>query len=146
MSTAPRICQREDIWPIRVWYQNLVSWNGGTKGMSPGSTALPPQPRLTLVANIFPIWLQFLPVPPLWSLVPGFLSGGFFHARDKRSSTGPISGSWPWAWATFLGDHTFFTSFLCLPLCSLLMTVSTRPVVLQEEHWRGIFYDCTSGY
>ena len=26
---SPRICQHEDSWPIRTWYQNLVSWNGG---------------------------------------------------------------------------------------------------------------------
>ena len=26
---SPRICQHEDIWPIRTWYQNLVLWNGG---------------------------------------------------------------------------------------------------------------------
>ena len=26
---SPRICQHEDIWPIRTRYQNLVSWNGG---------------------------------------------------------------------------------------------------------------------
>ena len=36
LSTAPR-----------AWYQNLVSWNGGIKGMSPGSAALSP-PRLPL--------------------------------------------------------------------------------------------------
>ena len=28
---SPRICQHEDIWPIRTWYQNLVSWNGGNQ-------------------------------------------------------------------------------------------------------------------
>ena len=44
LSTAPRICQHEDIGPIRAWYQNLVSWNGCIKGMSPGSATLSPFP------------------------------------------------------------------------------------------------------
>ena len=42
LSTAPWSYQPEDIWPIRAWCQNLVSWNGGIKGMSPGSAALSP--------------------------------------------------------------------------------------------------------
>ena len=44
LSKAPRICQHEDILPIRAWYQNLVSWNCGIKSMSPGSAALSPSP------------------------------------------------------------------------------------------------------
>ena len=44
LSTALRICQHEDIWPIRAWYQNLVSWNDSIKGMSPGSAAISPSP------------------------------------------------------------------------------------------------------
>ena len=32
LSTALRICQHEDIWPITAWYLNLVSRNGGVKG------------------------------------------------------------------------------------------------------------------
>ena len=44
LSRAPRICQHEDFWPIRAWYQSLVSRNGGIKGMSPGSAALSPSP------------------------------------------------------------------------------------------------------
>ena len=83
--------------------------------MSPGSTALPPpqrSARLTLLADIFAIWPHFLPFPPLWSLVPGFLSGGFFRSRDSWSTTGPISGSWPWAWAT---SHSWATTHSLLP-------------------------------
>ena len=59
LSTALRICQREDIRPIRASYQNLVSWNGGIKGMSPGSSCAlsPPQAtaRIALLADIFPV-------------------------------------------------------------------------------------------
>ena len=31
-------------WPIRAWYQNLVSRNGCIKGISPGSATLSPSP------------------------------------------------------------------------------------------------------
>ena len=44
LSTALRSYHDEDIWPIRAWYQNMVSWNSGVKGMSPGSAALFPSP------------------------------------------------------------------------------------------------------
>ena len=30
-------CQQSSIQPIRSWYQELVSWNGGINGMSTGS-------------------------------------------------------------------------------------------------------------
>ena len=33
-----------DIWPIRAWYQNMVSWHSGIKGMSPGLAPLFPSP------------------------------------------------------------------------------------------------------
>ena len=32
-------CQQSSIQPIRSWYQELVSWNGGISGMSTGSPA-----------------------------------------------------------------------------------------------------------
>ena len=32
-------CQQSSIQPIRSWYQELVSWNGGINGMSTGSPA-----------------------------------------------------------------------------------------------------------
>ena len=39
-------CQLSSIQPIRSWYQELVSWNGGINGMSTGSPAhsLPTRP------------------------------------------------------------------------------------------------------
>ena len=33
-----------DIWPIRAWYQNMVSWHSGIKDMSPGLAPLFPSP------------------------------------------------------------------------------------------------------
>jgi len=39
-SKLPRWTGEGDIWPIWEWDQNLVSYNGDFKGISPGSTAL----------------------------------------------------------------------------------------------------------
>ena len=53
LSTAPRIYQHEDIWLIRAWYQNLVLWNGGIKGMSPCFAVLSSSPGHS--------WARFAP-------------------------------------------------------------------------------------
>ena len=75
LSTTEWICQHCCIWLIRAWYQNLVSWNGSIKGMSPGSVALPSSPvhHSALITR----WLLlfhhiFLPPPPVQSLVSGY--------------------------------------------------------------------------
>ena len=43
-------CQQRVIWPIRSWYQNLVSWMGGIKTKSTDSPTFffSPRPRLAL--------------------------------------------------------------------------------------------------
>ena len=66
LSTTEWICQHCCIWLIRAWYQNLVSWNGNIKGMSPGSVAFSPSPVHHSVP--FTHWLLlfhpiFLPCP-----------------------------------------------------------------------------------
>ena len=68
LSTAPWSYQREDIWPIRAWCQNLVSWNGGIKGMSPGSAALSP----SQFSYLTPFFVFHPPSPPLRSPIPGY--------------------------------------------------------------------------
>ena len=73
LSTAPRICQHDDIWPIRAWYQNLVSWNGGIKGISPGSAALSPSPgyrSACFARRCFSYLTPFLPFSPTAEPVP----------------------------------------------------------------------------
>ena len=44
-----------------AWYQNLVSWNGGIKGISQGSTAL--LPSTGYLFGWFPIWPHFCLFP-----------------------------------------------------------------------------------
>ena len=80
LSTSPRICQHEDIWPIRAWYQNLVSFrNGGIKGISPQASPPFPLPQgiagLASLADIFPIWPRFL------SFSPTAGCGAWFQAK-----------------------------------------------------------------
>ena len=41
---ASQSCQQSSIQPIRSWYQELVSWNGGINGMSAGSPVTPSSP------------------------------------------------------------------------------------------------------
>ena len=53
--TAPQIYQLWDFWPIRAWYQNLVSWNGDIKGISSGSAALSPSSQPIAFLKIY--WL-----------------------------------------------------------------------------------------
>ena len=51
LSIALRICQNEDIWPIRDWYQNLVSWKGRVKLKACLQALLPfPPPQSTASA------------------------------------------------------------------------------------------------
>ena len=74
LSTTEWICQHCCIWLIRAWYQNLVSWNGSIKGMSPGSVALSPSP--VHHSAPFTRWLLlfhpiFLPRPHPPSTEPG---------------------------------------------------------------------------
>ena len=38
---STRICQHEDIWPIRALFQNLVSWNGGIKACLQATPTFP---------------------------------------------------------------------------------------------------------
>ena len=84
----------------RIWYHGTAA----SKACLQAPMIYPqPSPRLTLLTYIFPIRPWFLPFPSLWSLVPGYLSGGFFCSHYRRSKTGRISGSWPLAWATYLG-------------------------------------------
>ena len=45
-------CQQSSIQPIRSWYQELVSWNGGINGMSTGS---PAQTLLTRPLSVHPV-------------------------------------------------------------------------------------------
>ena len=45
-------CQQSAIQPIRSWYQELVSWNGGINGMSTGSHA---HSLLTRPLSVHPI-------------------------------------------------------------------------------------------
>ena len=39
VNYSSQSCQQSSIQPIRSWYQELVSWNGGINGMSTGSHA-----------------------------------------------------------------------------------------------------------
>ena len=39
VNNLSQSCQLSSIQPIRSWYQELVSWNGGINGMSTGSPA-----------------------------------------------------------------------------------------------------------
>ena len=41
---ASQSCQQSSIQPIRSWYQELVSWNGGINGMSTGLLCTPSSP------------------------------------------------------------------------------------------------------
>ena len=70
LSRAPRICQREDFWPIRAWYQSLV-WNGGIKACLQAPLPFPPPQataRLASLTDIFPFWpCAFLPQCGAWS-------------------------------------------------------------------------------
>ena len=45
-------CQQSSIQPIRSWYQELVSWNGGINGMS---TVSPAQTLLTRPLSVHPV-------------------------------------------------------------------------------------------
>ena len=59
LSRAPRICQHEDFWPIRAWYQSLVSRNGGIKACLQAPPPFPPAQataRLASLTDIFPFW------------------------------------------------------------------------------------------
>ena len=48
LSIALRMCQHEDIWPMREWYQNLVSWKGSVKLKACLQALLPfPPPQST---------------------------------------------------------------------------------------------------
>ena len=49
---------------------------------------------------------------------------GFFHSRNTWSTSEPISGSWAWAQATFLGDHGSSSLFEWWTLDILLVTVA----------------------
>ena len=71
LSRAPWICQHEDFWPIRAWYQSLVSRNGGIKAcLQAPPPFTPPQAtaRLASLTDIFPLWpCAFFPDRGAWS-------------------------------------------------------------------------------
>ena len=49
---------------------------------------------------------------------------------DSRSLTWQIWGSWAWAWATFLGDDTFCTSFSCSLLHNFAVTIASCKTII----------------
>ena len=76
LSTGLQICQHEDIWPIRAWCQNMVSWKDGIKGLSQVSATLFPSTgnRLARFARqYFSYFTIFLTCGDTW--VPRVITG-----------------------------------------------------------------------
>ena len=79
--------ERKDIWPIRAWYQNLVSWNGGIRGMSTGSAAFPPSPDhrwARFSSRYFSYLFCFLPFPPTAEPGPRLIRGQIINNNRKK--------------------------------------------------------------
>ena len=65
-------CQQSLIQPIRSWYQELVSWNGGINGMSTGS---PAHSLLTRPLSAHPVRPRLLLAISNGSLFAGYVDG-----------------------------------------------------------------------
>ena len=57
LSIALQICQHEDIWPIREWFQKLVSWKGSVKLKACLQALLPFPPPLSTAGGFFSLLL-----------------------------------------------------------------------------------------
>ena len=64
-------CQLSSIQPIRSWYQELVSWNGGINGMS---TASPAHSLLTRPLSVHPVRPRLHSAISKGSLFAGYTS------------------------------------------------------------------------
>ena len=72
---SPRICQHEDIWPIRTWYQNLVSWNGGIQTYD------------QIISHGTPRFMSYYHCRRRWHIMISILQ----HARNEHRSV-----RWGW--------------------------------------------------
>ena len=109
LSRAPRICQHEDFWPIRAWYQSLVSQNGGIKACLQAPPPFPPAQataRLASLTDIFPFWpCALFPQCGAWS--------------QARLLNHRITKNIHWAWSNI--NNWYYLCYIDIYLCLFII-------------------------
>ena len=138
LATALRICQHEGNWPIRAWHQNLVSWNGGIKGMSPGSAALSPSPIHPLGS---PRSLRSFLFHPVFCIFP-HCSAWSKASRRCIVERGSVSARILRKWSllelnTSQPGHPTLTAMLWIPSLTILELQTFFPASSETPQVRG---------
>ena len=127
-------CQQSSIQPIRSWYQEVVSWNGGINGMPTGS---PARSLLTRPQSVHPVRLRLHSAISNGSLFAGYCGKEQIECRL----------AWHWWNSTDLG--LIYMIFLLIRMQKLLLvyyhhsqnrTTSRIWKILPIIIWRRVFY------